>query len=119
MADASSWITAISTFIIAITAVFSVIYYFRLLKVSIAKDKPVVRAYIKRFINPSLPSRLFVKNVEGGRANNVTVVIGGRTFGSFSLKANESEDILPFEVPDGLRIERLIYEDIYSKRLRL
>ncbi|MFZ3168194.1 MAG: hypothetical protein WA130_11315 [Candidatus Methanoperedens sp.] len=40
MDDASSWITATSTFVIAITAVLSVIYYFRLLKVSIAKDKP-------------------------------------------------------------------------------
>ncbi|MFZ3168195.1 MAG: hypothetical protein WA130_11320 [Candidatus Methanoperedens sp.] len=64
-----------------------------------------------------MPPRLFVKNDDGGRADNVTVVIGGRTFGSFSLKANESEDLLPFEVPDGLRIERLIYEDIHGNKI--
>lgn len=116
MADAPTWITAISTFVIAITAVLSVIYYFMSLKVSIAKDKPLVRAYIKRFKNPSLPPRLFVKNDSGVRADNVTVAIGGRTYGSFSLMANETED-LPFEVTEGLRIEILTYEDIHGNKI--
>jgi len=43
---------------------------------------------------------LFVKNDDGSRADNVTVVIGGRTFGSFSLTAKETED-LPSDAAKG------------------
>lgn len=47
MADASSWITAIATFFIAITAIISSYYYYKLFKATIAKDKPFIRAYIR------------------------------------------------------------------------
>lgn len=116
MSDASNWITAIATSIIAITAIISSYYYYKLFKASIAKDKPLIRAYIQKFKHPSqLPPRLFVKNEEGSIARNVTLQVGGRNFGSFSLKVNESQD-LPVEVTDGLKIDNLIYEDIHGTK---
>lgn len=47
----------------------------------------------------------------------MTLDIGGRIFGSYTLKVNESQDILPFEVPDGLRIGSLTYEDIHGNKI--
>jgi hypothetical protein len=85
MSDISNWITAIATSVIAITAIISSYYYYKLFKATIAKDKPLIRAYIQKFKHPSqLPLRLFVKNEEGGTARDVTLHVGGRIFGSFS-----------------------------------
>lgn len=113
--ELATWVAAIATCVVAITAVISIILNRTLIAMTIAKDRPFIRAYIKKIQNPPYPPILFVKNEEGGRAANVTLDISGRKFGPYSLKANESEDI-SIEVTDGLRIDYLTYEDIHGHK---
>lgn len=62
MTATSDWVIALATVVVAATAIISIYYNHKLISVSIAKDKPFVRAYIQRTKNPSLPPKLFVKN---------------------------------------------------------
>ncbi len=70
MSDITDWNVMVATWVVAITAVISIILNRKLISIMIAKDKPFVVASIER-IGPNFPPMLFVKNEEGGRAENV------------------------------------------------
>lgn len=112
MTDITDLNIILATWVVAITAIISIIFNYKLISMAIAKDKPLIRVYSDR-IGPNFPPMLFVKNEDGGRSDNVTLDIGGQIFGPYILKANESK-VIPVEVTGGLKIDRLTYRDIHG-----
>ncbi len=120
MSDATDWINALATVAVAITAIITIYYNRKLITMTVAKDKPFFRAYIERDLDKVLPTILYVKNEGGSIAYNIAIHIKTRgEIGGFTLKANESQNLLAGEkvIPVDLKIDSLTYTDIYGNKL--